>query len=115
VKQNYWIVSERLIRRLRQLVVKNQRMIALEVQESKELVYLLGKSTRQELTAVEKEKVRAQLLDILRTIPAFTLFMLPGAMITLPVLLRIIPKHVLYPSSFLPPKEEEDDEEPEAA
>ncbi|TAE46807.1 MAG: hypothetical protein EAZ89_19300 [Bacteroidetes bacterium] len=111
LRQNYLILSDRLILRMRYLVKKNSQMVALEIQESRELVYLLRKSTTQELTSEEKEKVRNQLLDILRSIPAFTLLMLPGAFITLPILFRIIPKSVLYPSSFLPPKDEEDEEE----
>ncbi|MEM7660057.1 MAG: LETM1 domain-containing protein [Bacteroidota bacterium] len=100
IKQNYRIISERMIQRMRTIVKKNQRMISEEIQESRELVFLLRKSTRTELTSEEKEKVRDQLLDILRTIPAFTIFMLPFGSFTLPILLRIIPKSILFPSSF---------------
>lgn len=100
IKQNYRIVSERLIQRMRTVVRKNQRMIGEEIQESRELMTLLRQSTSRELSKAEKEKVREQLLDILRAIPALTIFLLPGGTITLPILLRIIPKHVLYPSSF---------------
>lgn len=110
IKQNYRIVSEQLITRLKILVRRNQRMIAQEIEESRELMVLLRQSTQRELTAEEWEKVRAQLLDILRSIPAFTLFMLPLGSLTLPILLRIIPKHILYPSSF---RENEQQEEKE--
>jgi hypothetical protein len=102
IKQNYRIVSEQLIQRLRLLVRRNQRMIAQEIVESRELVWLLRQSTQRELSNEEREKVRDQLLDILRAIPAFTIFMLPLGAITLPILLRIIPKNVLFPSSFRP-------------
>ncbi|MEZ4777101.1 MAG: hypothetical protein R3D00_28250 [Bacteroidia bacterium] len=100
IKQNYRIVSERLIQRMGQTARKNQKRISLEIAESRELVMLLRKGTTQTLTAEEKEKVREQLLDILRAIPAFTFLLLPGAFITLPILFRIIPKNILYPSSF---------------
>jgi len=100
IRQNYRVISERLTERLRLLVKRNQRMIAQEIRESRELVILLRQSTQRDLTTEEKEKVREQLLDILRTIPAFTIFMLPGGSITLPLLMRIIPKSILYPSSF---------------
>jgi hypothetical protein len=100
IKQNYRIVSERLIIRMRQIARKNQRMIGNEIAESRELVTLLRKSRNQNLTAEEKEKVREQLLDILKAIPAFAFLFLPGAFLTLPILLRIIPKSLLYPSSF---------------
>ncbi|WNJ19966.1 hypothetical protein [Pontibacter sp. G13] len=101
IKQNYRIVSEQMIREFQLLVKKNQRMIGEEISQSKELVVLLRKSTRTGLTEREKEKVRRQLLDILRTIPTFTLALLPGAFITLPILMRVIPKHILFPSSFV--------------
>ncbi len=107
IKQNYRIVSEQLITRLRLLVRRNQRMIAQEIQESRELVYLLRQSTQRELSEAEWDKVREQLLDILRTIPTFTIFILPLGSITLPILMRVIPKNVLYPSSF---RENEDRE-----
>ena len=100
IKQNYRIVSERLIIRMRQLARKNQRLIGKEITESRELVSLLRKSTTQNLTQEEKDKVREQLLDILKAIPAFAFLFLPGSFLTLPILLRIIPKSILYPSSF---------------
>ena len=100
IKQNYRIVSERLILRMRQITRKNQRLIGKEIAESRELVTLLRKSTSQSLTTAEKDKVREQLLDILKTIPTFAFLLLPGSFLTLPILLRIIPKSLLYPSSF---------------
>ncbi|MFK7921113.1 MAG: LETM1 domain-containing protein [Bacteroidia bacterium] len=109
IKQNYRILSARMIRQMRILVRKNQKSIIKEIQESRELVSLLQKSTHKSLTAKEKEKVRTQLLDILRAIPAFTIFMLPGGAFTLPILLRILPKNILYPSSFMDQDDEEDD------
>ncbi len=100
-KQSYQVVSERFVKRMGIVVRKNQKMIGNEIQESKELVSLLAKSRKQALTPEEKEKVRKQLIDIIKTIPAFALLLLPGSFLTLPILLKIIPKHLLYPSSFL--------------
>lgn len=100
-KQNYRKVSDRLIRRMNIIVRKNQHRIRQEIAESRQLVRLLAKSTKQELTPEEKEKVRIQLLDILKTIPAFALLILPGSFLTLPILMKIVPKHILFPSSFL--------------
>lgn len=99
-KQNYRIVSERLIRRMQQAVRRNQRLIGQEIRESRELVNLLAKSRREELTVAERERVRRQLLDILKSVPAFAFLLLPGSFFTLPILLRIIPKSMLYPSSY---------------
>ena len=100
-KQLYRLASERYANSLQLAVRKNRRRITQEIAESKELMYLLGKSRREELSPEEWEKVRKQLLDILKAIPTFTIFMLPGGSITLPLLLKILPKKMLYPSSFL--------------
>ncbi|RMG23386.1 MAG: hypothetical protein D6730_14555 [Bacteroidetes bacterium] len=110
-KQSYQVVSSRFVRRMGMIVRKNQKMIAQEIQESRELVSLLAKSRKKALTAAEREKVREQLIDILKTIPAFALLLLPGSFLTLPILLRIIPKHILYPSSFLEDYREENSQE----
>ena len=99
-KQIYRLASERYTQSLRLMIRKNRRRISQEISESKELVALLAKSRKESLTPEEKEKVRKQLLDILKTIPTFTIFMLPGGSITLPLLLKILPKKALYPSSF---------------
>jgi len=75
-------------------------MISQEIEESKELLYLLQRSTKQELNEKEKEKVKEQIYDILKTIPSLALFMAPGGSIILPILLKILPAKLLYPSSF---------------
>ena len=100
LKQNYRIVSEKLLKRVRTVVRTNQRAISKEIQQSRELMTLLRKYTYEELSQEEKEKMRTQLLDILKAIPAFAYLFLPGSFFTLPILLRIIPKHILYPSSY---------------
>jgi ABC-type proline/glycine betaine transport system permease subunit len=51
------------------------------------------------LTPEEKRKVRLQLLDILKTIPALAIFALPGGSLVLPVLIRLLPFNLL-PSAF---------------
>jgi len=82
------------------LLKKNLGMISQEIEESKELLYLLQRSTKQELNKKEKEKVKEQIYDILKTIPSLALFMAPGGSIILPILLKILPAKLLYPSSF---------------
>jgi len=80
------------------LLEKNKNSLLKELQESKELVILLKKSTSQKLTEEEKGKVKEQLLDICKSIPAFTVFMLPGGALLLPLLIKFIPN--LLPSAF---------------
>ncbi|PHS09702.1 MAG: hypothetical protein COA88_03740 [Kordia sp.] len=80
------------------LLQKNKDNLVQELHESKELVVLLTQSTTRKLTNQEKEKVKSQLLDICKSIPAFTVFMLPGGALLLPLLIKAIPN--LLPSAF---------------
>lgn len=104
-KVNYQYLHNGLISRLTSLIKKNKEKILNEIRESKELVELLTKSTNQELSKEEKVKVKVQLLDILKTIPSMAIFLLPGGAILLPILLKIIPKQILMPSSFIDKEE----------
>ncbi|PLX04540.1 MAG: hypothetical protein C0594_09080 [Marinilabiliales bacterium] len=99
-KGNYRIVSSKLQKRLNLALKRNKRKLRQEIYESKELVELLVKSTREDLSDEEKKKVKDQLVDIIKTIPAFAIFMVPGGSVLLPILLKILPKNILYPSSF---------------
>ncbi len=80
------------------LIIRNKDRLARELEESGELVVLLGQSTLRDLSAEEKTKVKEQLLDICKTIPSLTIFLLPGGTVLLPLLVKFIPK--LLPSSF---------------
>lgn len=80
------------------LLGKNKNSLLKEIQESKELVLLLKNSTSRKLTDEERAKVKEQLLDICKSIPAFTVFMLPGGALLLPLLIKLIPN--LLPSAF---------------
>jgi len=81
------------------LVRKNLDKIINEISETKELSQLLLKSTSKQLTTEEKKKVREQLLDIARSIPALAIFALPGGGLLLPVFIKVLPFRIL-PSSF---------------
>ncbi|QIE58144.1 hypothetical protein G5B37_00755 [Rasiella rasia] len=80
------------------LIVRNKTRLITELHESGELIVLLGKSTSKELSAEEKAKVKSQLLDICKTIPSLTIFLLPGGTLLLPLLIKFIPQ--LLPSAF---------------
>lgn len=80
------------------LITRNKKRLTKEIKESKELMLLLAKSTNKELSADEKKKVKKQLLDICKTIPSLTIFLLPGGGILLPILIKYIPQ--LLPSAF---------------
>jgi hypothetical protein len=59
---------------------------------------LLAYSTRRDLDEKEKKKVKKQLLEICKTIPSLTIFLLPGGSLLLPILIKFIP--TLLPSAF---------------
>jgi len=80
------------------LVTRNKNRLVKEIMESKELMVLLAHSTRRDLNEKEKKKIRKQVLDICKTIPSLTIFLLPGGSLLLPILIKFIP--TLLPSSF---------------
>lgn len=80
------------------LINRNKKRLIKEISESRELMVLLAQSTNRELDEDEKKKVKKQLLDICKTIPSLTIFLLPGGGILLPILIKYIPQ--LLPSAF---------------
>lgn len=89
---------------IKALLKKNKKRLAKELEQSKEAVALIKKSMHSDLTDEEKDKVKDQLLDICKAVPAFAVFMLPGGALLLPLLMKLIPD--ILPSSF----REDDDE-----
>lgn len=80
------------------IISRNKDKLATELKQSKELVSLIKKSATEELSKEEKEKVKSQFLDIVKSVPALAIFMLPGGALLLPIVLKIIPD--LIPSAF---------------
>ena len=80
------------------LILRNKNRLIQELAESGELLKLLTLSTIRDLNKKEKQKVKEQLLDICKTIPSLTLFLLPGGSLLLPIMVKLIP--ALLPSAF---------------
>ena len=80
------------------LISRNKKRLIKEIVQSKELMILLAYSTRRDLDEKEKKKVKKQLLEICKTIPSLTIFLLPGGSLLLPILIKFIP--TLLPSAF---------------
>ena len=55
---------------------------------------LLVKAKSNELSADEMERIRKELIIILKTIPTFVITSLPNKFLTLPILLKILPKEI---------------------
>jgi hypothetical protein len=86
--------SKRWIR----ILGRNKDKLVQEMRESKELMSLIQKSTKEELSIEEKEQVRTQFLDLIKTMPSLALFLLPGGSLLLPLILKLVPE--LMPSAF---------------
>ncbi len=80
------------------LINRNKSRLLKEISQSKELMQLLAKSTHKDLEKEEKKKIKKQLLDICKTIPSLTIFLLPGGSLLLPILIKFIP--TMLPSAF---------------
>lgn len=92
-----------LTTRLEAAVLDNLDRILQEIRETRELAELLARAAAgTSLSAAEKVKVREQLIDLAKTIPALAIFAAPGGMLLLPILLKLLPFNLL-PSSFVDP------------
>ncbi len=83
---------------VKHLILRNKNRLIKELSQSRELVLLLSKSTVTELDASEKNKVKNQLIELCKTIPSLTIFLLPGGTLLLPLLIKFIPQ--LLPRAF---------------
>jgi flagellar biosynthesis/type III secretory pathway chaperone len=79
-----------------QLIIRNKNRLVKELSNNGELMLLLTHSTHRNLSEKEKKKVKKQLLEICKTVPSLTIFLLPGGSLLLPLLIKFIPQ--LLPS-----------------
>ncbi|MEN8702990.1 MAG: LETM1 domain-containing protein [Polaribacter sp.] len=86
------------VEEIRTLLHKNKLRLHQELMQSKEALFLIRKSTHSKLTQEEKIKIKIQILDICKSIPALAVFLLPGGAILLPLLIKLIPD--ILPSAF---------------
>ena len=98
-------------KRWTKVISRNSDKFKKELRESKELVILIRKSSTQELSQEEKDTVKTQFKDLAKSIPALTVFMLPGGAVLMPLLLKLIPD--LIPSAFQANKIEGDEPNPD--
>jgi hypothetical protein len=79
---------------------KNYRALLQEVRETGELSVLLARAARgQALTRDEKRRMREQLIDVAKAVPALALFAAPGGVLLLVALAKVLPFELL-PSAF---------------
>jgi hypothetical protein len=93
-------VADHAVERVSAAVTENVGALVTEIRETGELGQLLGKAAAgHALSAVEKRKVKAQLIDLAKAVPALAIFAAPGGMLLLPLLAKLLPFSVL-PSAW---------------
>ncbi|REG24536.1 LETM1-like protein [Archangium gephyra] len=94
------LMGEDMVSRMQNTLERNFHRLMQEVRETGELYQLLTKAARgQTLTAEERQRMRAQLIDVAKAIPALAIFAAPGGMLLLVALAKVLPFNLL-PSSF---------------
>jgi hypothetical protein len=94
------LMGEEYVDELSTTVRKNYRALLNEIRKTGELSVLLARAARgQKLNAEEKRRMREQLLDVAKAVPALAIFAAPGGIILLVALARVL-KFNLLPSSF---------------
>ncbi len=93
-------VADEMMEKVAGIVTDNIEAIVTEVRQTGELGQLLAKAASgKTLDGEEKRKVRRQLLDLAKAVPALAIFAAPGGMLLLPILAKLLPFSVL-PSAW---------------
>ncbi len=93
-------MREEMIQSIQRTLEKNFHSLVQEVRETGELSVLLTRAARgQALSPEERRKVREQLIDVAKAIPALAIFAAPGGILLLIALAKVLPFNLL-PSAF---------------
>lgn len=94
------VMGEEMVEGIRATLEKNFHALMQEIKETGELSVLLAKAARgQKLSREERAKMRDQLIDVAKAIPALAIFAAPGGVLLLIALAKVLPFNLL-PSSF---------------
>ena len=100
-------MGEELVQSMQRALEKNFHRLMREVRGTGELSVLLTRAARgQKLSAQERRKMRTQLIDVAKAVPALAIFAAPGGILLLIALAKVLPFNIL-PSAF----QEEPDED----
>jgi len=92
--------ADQVVERVSAAVTGNLGAVVTEIRETGELGALLAKAAGGAvLTGEEKRKVRAQLVDLAKAVPALAIFAAPGGMLLLPLLAKLLPFDIM-PSAW---------------
>jgi LETM1-like protein len=88
--------SDEVVERISDAFSNNLDAVTTELRETGELGYLLARAAGgATLTAEEKRKVKEQLIDLAKAVPALAIFAAPGGMLLLPLLAKLLPFSLL--------------------
>lgn len=73
--------------------------LVVEYRESVEMLCLIVRHLWRPLSPEESLRVRRQAIDLLKILPFLILVIIPGKIIIVPVMLRLLPRSA-YPSAF---------------
>ncbi len=92
--------ADQIVERVSSAVSDNLGAVVREIRETGELGQLLAKAAGgRTLDVDEKRKVRAQLVDLAKAVPALAIFAAPGGLLLLPLLAKLLPFNLL-PSAW---------------
>jgi hypothetical protein len=93
-------VADEMMDRVATAVTDNLGAIVTEIRQTGELGQLLAKAAAgSPLARDEKAKVKEQLIDLAKAVPALAIFAAPGGMLLLPLLAKVLPFDLL-PSAW---------------
>lgn len=93
-KEEVQQVSDLFVKRVSKVAERNKSTLIREMQANEDVMNLLRKASANELDLQEKERMRIQLIDMLNKVPTLTLIALPQRYLTLPLLLKILPRNI---------------------
>jgi hypothetical protein len=95
--------ADQVVERVSAAVTDNLEALVTEIRETGELGQLLARAAAgHALTADQKRKVKAQLIDLAKAVPALAIFAAPGGMLLLPLVAKLLP-FSLMPSAWSRP------------
>ena len=98
--EDWGAAADQVVDRFSTAITQNLGALVTEIRETGELGTLLGKAAAgQRLSSEEKRKVRGQLVDLAKAVPALAIFAAPGGALLLPILVKLLPFNLL-PSAW---------------
>jgi hypothetical protein len=100
VAEEWSAATDHVVQKVSEVVAGNLEALVTEIRETGELGQLVAKAAAGGvLSEDERRKVKEQLVDLAKAVPALALFAAPGGAILLPLLARLLPFSLL-PSAW---------------